>query len=92
MSKLTNNDGLLSITSSVEEAVDPIQEMLVEERARLMAEAGLEEKKSNHFKKPQENPFTKDQRSHTTLLFGGLTWKHEHLLHGAFEGLGYKCE
>ncbi len=92
MSKLANNDGLLSITSSVEEAVDPIQEMLVEERARLMAEAGLEEKKSNHFKKPQENPFTKDQRSHTTLLFGGLTWKHEHLLHGAFEGLGYKCE
>ena len=92
MSKLTNNDGLLSITSSVEEAVDPIQEMLVEERARLMAEAGLEEKKSNHFKKPQENPFTKDQRAHTTLLFGGLTWKHEHLLHGAFEGLGYKCE
>ncbi len=92
MSKLTNNDGLLSITSSVEEAVDPIQEMLVEERARLMAEAGLEEKKSNHFKKPQENPFTKDQRTHTTLLFGGLTWKHEHLLHGAFEGLGYKCE
>ena len=92
MSKLANNDGLLSITPSVEEAVDPIQEMLVEERARLMAEAGLEEKKSNHFKKPQENPFTKDQRSHTTLLFGGLTWKHEHLLHGAFEGLGYKCE
>ncbi len=92
MSKLANNDGLLSITPSVEEAVDPIQEMLVEERARLMAEAGLEEKKSNHFKKPKENPFTKDQRSHTTLLFGGLTWKHEHLLHGAFEGLGYKCE
>ena len=92
MSKLANNDGLLSITSSVEEAVDPIQQKLVEERARLMAEAGLEEKKSNHFKKPQENPFTKDQRSHTTLLFGGLTWKHEHLLHGAFEGLGYKCE
>ena len=31
MSKLANNDGLLSITPSVEEAVDPIQEMLVEE-------------------------------------------------------------
>lgn len=86
------NEGLLAIAPSVEETVDPIQQKLAEEKARLMAEAGLEEKKSNHFKRPKENPFTKDQRSHTTLLFGGLTWKHEHLLHGAFEGLGYKCE
>jgi predicted nucleotide-binding protein (sugar kinase/HSP70/actin superfamily) len=86
------SEGLLAIAPSVEDTVDPIQQKLAEEKARLMAEAGLEEKKSNHFKRPQENPFTKDQRSHTTLLFGGLTWKHEHLLHGAFEGLGYKCE
>jgi predicted nucleotide-binding protein (sugar kinase/HSP70/actin superfamily) len=26
------------------------------------------------------------------VLFGGLTWKHEKLIHGALEGLGYKCE
>ena len=87
-----NHDGLLTIAPSVEKVADPIQQKLAIERARLMEEAGLEEKKSNHFKKPVENPFTKAQRSHTTLLFGGLTWKHEHLLHGAFEGLGYKCE
>jgi predicted nucleotide-binding protein (sugar kinase/HSP70/actin superfamily) len=64
----------------------------MEEKARLEKELGIEEKSTNHFKKPQENPFTKDQRAHTTLLFGGLTWKHEHLIHGALEGLGYKCE
>ena len=28
----------------------------------------------------------------TTLLFGGLTWKHEKLVHGALEGLGYRAE
>ncbi len=39
-----------------------------------------------------ERAFTKSQRDHTTILFGGLTWKHEKLLHGALEGLGYKCE
>ena len=39
-----------------------------------------------------ERPFTKDQRGHTTLLFGGLTWKHEKLIHGALEGLGYHAQ
>ena len=87
-----NDGGLLTIAPSVSNTMDPIQQQLAEEKARLLTEAGLEEKKANHFKKPLEKPFTRDQREHTTLLFGGLTWKHEHLLHGAFEGLGYKCE
>ncbi|MBK5291567.1 MAG: activator of (R)-2-hydroxyglutaryl-CoA dehydratase [Acidobacteriia bacterium] len=39
-----------------------------------------------------ERFFTKQERGHTTLLFGGLTWKHEKLVHGAFESLGYKAE
>ncbi|MCB9567889.1 MAG: activator of (R)-2-hydroxyglutaryl-CoA dehydratase [Myxococcales bacterium] len=43
-----------------------------------------------HFKKPVENNFTADQRPRTTLLFGGLTFRHEHLLKGVFESLGYK--
>ena len=86
------SDNLLQIDPSVETTADPIQQKLAEERLRLMQEAGLEDKKADHFKKPPENPFTADQRDHTTLLFGGLTWKHEHLLHGAFEGLGYQCE
>ncbi len=69
-----------------------IQQKLQEERARLVRELGIEEKTINHFTRPKENPFTKDQRAYTTLLFGGLTWRHEHLIHGALEGLGYKCE
>lgn len=88
----TIHNTLLSIAPSVEETTDPIQQRLAEERARLMKEAGLEDRNIRHFEKPVENPFTRDQRANTTLLFGGLTWKHEHLLHGVFEGLGYKCE
>jgi len=86
------SENLLQIEPTIEGSVDSIQQKLAEERIRLMQEAGLEDKEVDHFKKPPENPFTADQRDHTTLLFGGLTWKHEHLLHGAFEGLGYKCD
>ena len=45
-----------------------------------------------HFHKPIERPFTKSERDPTTVLYGGLTWKHEKLIYGALEGLGYKCE
>jgi predicted nucleotide-binding protein (sugar kinase/HSP70/actin superfamily) len=79
---------LVNITSKEE----LIKRKLEEERARLAREMGIEFKVRQHFKKPVENGFTKDQRHHTTVLFGGLTWKHEYLIHGALEGLGYKCE
>ncbi len=77
--------GLVQI-GSVE---DFIQKRLAEERARLERERGVARRESSHFKRPEELPFLKQQRGHTTLLFGGLTWKHEKLVHGALEGLGY---
>ncbi len=49
-------------------------------------------KKVNHYKCPEEGAFTRDQREHTTILFGGLTFSHERLVQGAWESLGYKCE
>ncbi|MDE0298974.1 MAG: activator of (R)-2-hydroxyglutaryl-CoA dehydratase [Candidatus Poribacteria bacterium] len=87
----------IGIPSSVDShpAVDTenlIQQKLSEKRAILRKELGIEEGVARHFEKPAERLFTKDQRADTTLLFGGLTWRHEHLIHGAFEGLGYKCE
>ncbi|HLG15081.1 MAG TPA: activator of (R)-2-hydroxyglutaryl-CoA dehydratase [Blastocatellia bacterium] len=69
-----------------------IKSKLEEERARLAREMGLETNVRQHFMRPVENFFSKDQRGHTTVLFGGLTWKHEFMIHGALEGLGYKCE
>src|SRR5215469_10340303 len=84
-----NPINLVQISSSKEEL---IKRKIEEERARLAREMGIEFHAKPHFKKPFENTFTKDQRDHTTILFGGLTWKHEYLIHGALEGLGYKCE
>ena len=87
--KATPQAGLVQIGTSIEEV---IQQRLAEERARLERETGFVPRPVHHFKRPTERPFTKDQRAHTTLLFGGLTWKHEKLVHGALEGLGYLAE
>ena len=80
--------GLVQISSKEE----LIRQKLEDERRRLEKEAGLERRAVQQFHKPVERAFTKSQRDHTTILFGGLTWKHEKLIHGALEGLGYKCE
>ncbi|HEX5410449.1 MAG TPA: activator of (R)-2-hydroxyglutaryl-CoA dehydratase [Terriglobia bacterium] len=69
-----------------------IQERLERERQRLEKEAGIENRASVRFQRPVENPFVRSQRDKTTILFGGLTWKHEKLVHGALESLGYRCE
>lgn len=61
------------------------------ERARLLREAGLSDA-SPQFERPNERPFTAAERARTTLLFGGLTIKHESLVRAALEGLGYRCE
>ncbi len=75
----------------IESAEDAIRRRLEEERARLEQEAGIARQRASHFHKPIENAFTKSQRDHTTILFGGLTWKHEKLVQGALESLGYTC-
>jgi predicted nucleotide-binding protein (sugar kinase/HSP70/actin superfamily) len=82
------NDGLTQITTKE----DLIRRQLEQERGRLEREMGLERKSVNQFHRPIENLFTKSQRDHTTILFGGLTWKHEKLIHATLENLGYHCE
>ncbi len=81
-------DGLIQIASR--ETV--IRQRLEEERRRLEQEAGIKATVTDHFLRPKENPFLRSQRDSTTILFGGLTWKHEKLVHGALESLGYRCE
>ncbi|MCX7877282.1 MAG: activator of (R)-2-hydroxyglutaryl-CoA dehydratase [Ignavibacteria bacterium] len=68
-----------------------IERLLIEERMRLEKEYGIESKPIDHFKRPLERMFTKDERDKVTILFGGLTWKHEKLIRGVLEGLGYKA-
>jgi predicted nucleotide-binding protein (sugar kinase/HSP70/actin superfamily) len=81
-------NGLVQIGSKEE----IIRQRLQEARRQLEKEAGIERQSTQRFRRPTENPFTRSQRDHTTILFGGLTWKHEKLVHGALESLGYKCE
>jgi predicted nucleotide-binding protein (sugar kinase/HSP70/actin superfamily) len=67
-----------------------IKARLEAERARLRKIAGLDE--PEHFHRPVERAFTAEQRPHTTILFGGFTWKHEDLIRAVFQGTGYRCE
>ena len=69
---------------------EELKQRLEEERVRLRREAGL--LPFEHFHRPLERAFTAEERSKVTLLFGGLTWKHEDLMKAVFEGSGYRCE
>src|SRR5487761_106451 len=87
-SNLPQPSGLVQIGSKE----DFIHRRLEGERTRLEQEAGIERRPTERFHRPVENSFTRSQRDKTTILFGGLTWKHEKLVHGALESLGYRCE
>jgi predicted nucleotide-binding protein (sugar kinase/HSP70/actin superfamily) len=39
-----------------------------------------------------EYAFTAEERGSVTILFGGLTWKHERLIEGLLTGAGYRCQ
>ena len=69
---------------------DPIRRQLAEERARLLREAGLSPGPAAHFKRPVERPFTRAERDHVTVLFGGLTMRHDQMIFAGLRGLGYK--
>ena len=40
----------------------------------------------------REPSFTAEERGSVTILFGGLTWKHERLIEGLLAGAGYLCQ
>src|SRR2546430_16707915 len=67
-----------------------IKDRLAEERMRLRKLAGFDN--AAHFHRPIERAFTADERARVTILFGGLTWKHEELIRAVFQGCGYHCE
>jgi predicted nucleotide-binding protein (sugar kinase/HSP70/actin superfamily) len=47
---------------------------------------------SHHFRRPVERPFTAQERDQATILFGGLTWKHERFIQAAFQRCGYRFQ
>ncbi|MGH9453082.1 MAG: activator of (R)-2-hydroxyglutaryl-CoA dehydratase [Terriglobia bacterium] len=88
LTKVPHEAGLIQILPNEE----LIRQRLQDERRRLEQEAGLASLSTQKFRKPAERSFIRSERDHTTILFGGLTWKHEKLVHGALESLGYQCE
>ncbi len=83
-----HRDHLLKVIQQPE-----IQQLLDEKRRELSEEEGVSFRSVNlQFQRPVEHDFTAEQRPHTTLLFGGFTFRHEYLIKCAFENLGYKTE
>jgi predicted nucleotide-binding protein (sugar kinase/HSP70/actin superfamily) len=68
---------------------DDIQAQIDAERKRLLAEAGLDGGQIKHFKRPHQRRFSRAQRDQTTILFGGLTLRHDQLILAGLQGLGY---
>ncbi|MCG3136822.1 MAG: hypothetical protein HJJLKODD_00658 [Phycisphaerae bacterium] len=67
-----------------------IQRQVAQERERLLRQAGLQRDEVQHFRRPTERAFTKSEREQVTILLGGLTTRHEEMIHAGLEGLGYK--
>ena len=68
-----------------------IEEAVAFERRRLERESGLLPR-GGHWQRPSERSFRRSEREHTTVLFGGLTWKHERLIQANLRRLGYRAE
>jgi predicted nucleotide-binding protein (sugar kinase/HSP70/actin superfamily) len=70
-----------------------VQQLLDQARERFSEEEGVSFRSINlQFQRPVEHDFTADQRTHTTMLFGGFTFRHEYLIQCHFKRLGYNVE
>jgi len=45
-----------------------------------------------HYRAYRPRPLRREERGKVTLLFGGLTWKHERLMQAILENAGYRAE
>jgi predicted nucleotide-binding protein (sugar kinase/HSP70/actin superfamily) len=45
-----------------------------------------------HYRAYKPRPFTKQERGHVTILFGGLHWRAERVLQATFENHGYNVQ
>jgi predicted nucleotide-binding protein (sugar kinase/HSP70/actin superfamily) len=69
---------------------DAVRAVVAGERQRLLEAGGVSVAPVSHFRRPDERAFTRAERERVTILFGGLTTRHERLVYAALQGLGYK--
>lgn len=62
------------------------------ETSQVKARRLSEPARTRHYRLRPQRAFTADERSTTTLLYIGLTWKHGRLIRASLEGLGYRCQ
>jgi len=92
MSQMPSSAAVATIPLRTREAIEhEIQRRVDAERARLAAAMAAEQRRV-HFTRPTERPFTAAERDRVTILFGGLTTKHEWLIRSAFQSAGYKVD
>jgi len=73
--------------------VETIGHFLSEYEARLRRTVGPTAGQGRtHFQRPKELPFSDADRDRVTVLFGGLTETHDHVLQGALEGRGLRAQ
>ncbi|MGA3161368.1 MAG: hypothetical protein ABSC77_09125 [Terracidiphilus sp.] len=57
-----------------------------------LVEASALHRKTGHYHRPPERPFTAEERNQVTVLFGGFTWKHERFIEAILRASGYRCQ
>jgi predicted nucleotide-binding protein (sugar kinase/HSP70/actin superfamily) len=68
-----------------------VDQQVEEARRRLRRRAGADRAPA-HFVRPEERPFTAEDRGRVTILFGGLTPAHETLIQAVFQASGHRAE
>ncbi|MBI2835061.1 MAG: activator of (R)-2-hydroxyglutaryl-CoA dehydratase [Acidobacteria bacterium] len=61
-------------------------------RERLEKRAGLAADSTTHFRRLTERPFTAAERDTVTVLFGGLTARHERVIEAVLQAAGHRCQ
>ena len=73
-------------------AEDAIERRRADARRRLESRAALGTEPVAQYRRPPERPFSASERDRVTILFGGLTTKHERLIQAVFESCGYSAQ
>jgi len=65
---------------------------LTDETVRDAGAAALAAEHARHYKRPRQRPFTPEDRKRVTILYGGLTQRHDRLIGASVRGIGYNVE
>ena len=65
---------------------------LAEARDRFERRARVIAPRPTHYRREAERPFTAEERDRVTILIGGLTARHEHLIKAILGACGHRCE